>query len=189
MATCALSLGLAYIKLDRFGFRDLIRERARQQLDNFQDSKQSLEKLKERKLLKELQWLAKFNTEPGVRLSELPFWASIYDVLYASRIDRIISWVGICVAFVVLLLGRLHAIDLLFFNDFLVANAASLGGVLSLSGFIALLIGFAWIGDSVKSRAIKMIDSHASEIRGFINDLVMSSGLAGGGSGNSPQDQ
>ena len=41
LATCALGLGLAYIKLDRFGIANLVRERADQQLDNFQDSNQA----------------------------------------------------------------------------------------------------------------------------------------------------
>lgn len=190
LATCALSLGLAYVKLDRFGFRDSVRDRAKQQLANFQDSKESLEKLKERKLLKELQWLAKFpQSQPSVRPSELPPWAYIYDILYASGIDRRTSWAGIGFAFAILVLGRLHAIDLLFFNDFMVENSVSYWSVILLSGFIALLIGFAWIGDLAKSNALKMIDSNASEISGFINDLVMGSTLAGGNSGNSRQDE
>ena len=183
MATCALSLGLAYVKLDRFGFRNFVRGRAQQKLAKFKDSKESLEqleKLKSRKLLIKLELLANLpESREGVQQRKLPgAWAFFYARVYARRRDRFIAWAGIAIAFAVLVLGRLHAVGIGFLGERLSSSSVSFWGVVVLSLFILFLIIVAWIGDFVKSSALETIDSHAAELRGFINVIVSESSLA-----------
>ncbi|MCY4511329.1 MAG: hypothetical protein OXG35_30850 [Acidobacteria bacterium] len=115
----------------------------------------------------------------GVQQGKLPgAWAFFYEMLYARRRDRFIAWTGITVAFAVLVLGRVHAIGVGVLDETLSSINVSLWGVVVLSLFILFLVIFAWIGDFVKSNALDTIDSHAAELRGFINVIVSESSLA-----------
>ena len=173
LATIAMAIGLAYVRLDRFHYRDRIRDRARTNLDRFNDDPKIIEKFQGLHTIAVLQYLAD-DPIPSVNrdlnpATSLPW---LYRNLVAPSIDRLFCWTGVCLSLSVVLIGRFQGLDVEFvLTEFESRTIAVLVGFV-LSILLAFEVILVRIGDWIQARMYDVIALKYSEFEKEISNLI-----------------
>lgn len=175
LASTTLAIALAYLNLDRFRYRQNIRDHARKALDLLRDRSRSVDKDHEDKgIYQGLRFLAMLGTPPPkTRLKEIiPSLRlrQVYPWTYASNRDRWFTTFCVIYSMFVLFVGRASGIGVSgysFFasNWFLWPSYAILVLGIIVPVFLVL------IGNWIRESAYSKIDHDRVEMEKFMKDI------------------
>lgn len=183
LASSSLAIDLTYLILDRFKYRESIRDHAREAIDLLRGKSGSFDKDHEDKSIYQgLRFLAKLSiTSPGLDLKEIiPALRlrSIYPWIYVSKKDR--RFVVFCVIYsmVVLFIGRGHGIGIpglsIFSCDWFLLPSF----VILVAG-VTIPIIFVLLGTWIRESAFSKIDHDRVEMEKFMQDIGRSAEVFG----------
>lgn len=175
LASSALAIGLAYLNLDRFRYRENIRDHAREALALLRDRSSSVDKDHEDKgIYQGIRFLAMLGApSPDTRLKEIiPSLRlrRIYPWIYASNKDRWFTVFCVMYSMFVLFIGRGYGIGMSRFS-FLAS------GWLLWPSYAILVLGIiapvflVLIGNWIRESAYSKIDHDRVEMEKFMKDI------------------
>lgn len=175
LASSSLAIGLTYLILDRFKYREGIRDYALKALGQLRDKSRSFDKDHEDKgIYQGLRFLAMLPiTSPDIDLREvIPSLRlrRIYPWIYVSKKDREFTTLCVIYSMIVLFVGRGYGIGvpgLSIFENYwfsIVSYAILVVGIVT--PILLVLIG-TWIRDSACSK----IDHYRTEMEKFLQDI------------------
>lgn len=164
LAATTMAIGLAYVRLDRFHYRNRIRDRARAALNRWNDPR-ILKRLQGLHTIAVLQHLAD-DSNIGVSrdlnpATSLP-WS--YRKLVAPGVDRRVCWTGEYLSLAVVLIGSFQGLGVGFFPK--VLNSRTI--VIIVASVLAMLLVFEIIlvrlGDLIQANMYDVITSKSREL-------------------------
>lgn len=178
LASSSLAIGLTYLILDRFKYRESIRDHAREAIDLLRGKSGSFDKDHEDKSIYQgLRFLAKLPiTLPDINLKEIipPLRLRIiYPWIYVSKKDRVFMTFCVIYSMVVLFIGRGHGIGIpglsIFANDWFILPSF----VILVAGIITPIV-LVLLGTWIRESAFSKIDHDRVEMEKFMQDIGQS---------------
>ena len=107
LASVVLALGLAYLKLDRFHYRQRIQGHARMALKSLRNGGLQ-SKHEEAEYVRQLRLFAGLVQHD--RIGEFPkVWGKVYRLIFCSTVDRIVSGLSVIGSMLIIMIGSCHA--------------------------------------------------------------------------------
>lgn len=175
MATSGLAIGLAYLKLNRFRYRESVQDRARKGLLALERQDGTLAETQGDTeyyiRLKTLSSWSGLRALSGGSVLSLPLSVMIYSLIYAPRfrsksgLDRIFSGTLVVGSGLFLILGRAFMLDIIPWNWLGYIFHVNMSNIwwLLLSACIVLPIFFTILGDHIEFETHEFIDHTIAE--------------------------
>ena len=165
LATTTMAIGLAYVRLDRFHYRDRIRDRARAALNRFNDDPRILKRLQGLHTIAVLQHLAD-DSNTGVSRDSNPAtslpWS--YRKLVAPGVDRHVCWIGVYLSLVVVLIGSFQGLGVGYVTTALNSRTIAIIVTSVLAMLLVFEIILVRLGDWIQAKMYDVINSKSSEL-------------------------
>lgn len=168
LASVVLALGLAYLKLDRFHYRQRIQGHARAALKLLRNG--GLQPRHE-----EAEYVRQLRLFAGLvqreRISEFPkIWGTVYSLVYCSTVDRIVSGLSVIGSMSIIMIGSCHAVSRLqslnpLFDEEQIG--LTLYALIALFGFSIFLVLY---GAHIEHKSRQIIDNNAKQTQIFLTE-------------------
>lgn len=177
LAASALAVGLAYLKLGQFRYRESIpntvRSVSREALSAIRDEEGSAKELYgDGEYYTQLHALAGWS-EPGSVFKPIKAysfgWLRAYSVLYGFPLDRILVWFFVIVATFLFVIGRAHAAEISYFVQLGQGDWISITVLWwFLVGSLAAPVCLSVLGELTVRRIRQRVEHNVTELRKYI---------------------
>ena len=161
MATAVFGVSLAYVRLDRFHYRNMIRNHAQSKLEDFRDEHKILELMKPMNTLNVLKHLAQ-SSRYGVIESDRNFADSLpwfYRRIISSGYDRKLAWIGVYFSLATIVIGTFQRLGIFHWPINI-----GIGLAIIVTALLILMVVLFHAGDWILQKMTRIVDHNANEV-------------------------